>query len=366
VASGALASLIRQPSYGGVVVVLVLLLGAPPQLWAQSPESVVQRHWIFEDRLGSGVLITDSTGARLVRRVVDPFGKLLQEASSAQTPRVFGQLVYQPSVNLYSAGARSYDPDAGRFLSVDPIIRDAFNPQSLSVYAYAENNPVRFVDPTGLAAQLVGGPSGQFDLFSGIFGPSIDEGGFGFLDLILIVSFINTVNRILAEWQRIAEAVRTAAAITDPVIGLTSSPVSDEQLVAVILRNARELAAKVLETESIIAGIKRRRAAFEEVQELENNPFFRAVEAFDSAPTFDMSGAELMQREIDKVLEGLVESGFERIDRIDRVQLPIQEENLRIRRENFEQFRNTAREVFGVSIPPCCQLPGVSATRGGF
>lgn len=43
--------------------------------------------------------------------------------------------------------ARSYLPDLGRFLSVDP----ARDPSSWSLYAYASNDPINRVDPTGLA-----------------------------------------------------------------------------------------------------------------------------------------------------------------------------------------------------------------------
>lgn len=46
--------------------------------------------------------------------------------------------------------ARWYDPGAGTFLSVDPVVANAFDPQSLNAYAYARNNPVNVVDPTGM------------------------------------------------------------------------------------------------------------------------------------------------------------------------------------------------------------------------
>jgi RHS repeat-associated protein len=48
--------------------------------------------------------------------------------------------------NSYDFGARIYDPRVGRFLSLDPLIKDFPN---LSPYAYAANNPTLYVDEDG-------------------------------------------------------------------------------------------------------------------------------------------------------------------------------------------------------------------------
>lgn len=52
-------------------------------------------------------------------------------------------------------GARYYNPMLGRFLSIDPIEPDENNLHSLNRYAYANNNPYKFVDPDGQAAETV-------------------------------------------------------------------------------------------------------------------------------------------------------------------------------------------------------------------
>lgn len=44
---------------------------------------------------------------------------------------------------------RYYDPVAGRFLSIDPVTTDVQSGASFNRYAYAENNPYRYVDPDG-------------------------------------------------------------------------------------------------------------------------------------------------------------------------------------------------------------------------
>ena len=49
---------------------------------------------------------------------------------------------------LYFYDARYYDPDTGRFLAEDPL---AFAGGDANLYRYAGNNPVTFVDPTGLS-----------------------------------------------------------------------------------------------------------------------------------------------------------------------------------------------------------------------
>ncbi|GAB2928718.1 polymorphic toxin-type HINT domain-containing protein [Streptomyces mayteni] len=50
---------------------------------------------------------------------------------------------------LTHLGAREYDPGLGRFISLDPVM-DLTDPQQLHGYAYANNNPTTFSDPTGL------------------------------------------------------------------------------------------------------------------------------------------------------------------------------------------------------------------------
>ncbi|MFQ5473317.1 MAG: RHS repeat domain-containing protein [Dehalococcoidia bacterium] len=54
----------------------------------------------------------------------------------------------QATLGLYYMQARWMDPNAGIFLSIDPVVGDATDPQSVN--AYARNNPASFTDPTGM------------------------------------------------------------------------------------------------------------------------------------------------------------------------------------------------------------------------
>ncbi len=112
------------------------------------------------DHLGSPRILTDENGATISRRDFHPFG---EEIST--TDRSAG-LGYQPDdvrqkytgyerdneSSLDFAEARYYGYGHGRFTSVDPIMmtrRRLLDPQSINLYVYTRNNPLRFIDPTG-------------------------------------------------------------------------------------------------------------------------------------------------------------------------------------------------------------------------
>ncbi|MEV6242633.1 RHS repeat-associated core domain-containing protein [Lentzea sp. NPDC051838] len=54
----------------------------------------------------------------------------------------------------YYLRARNYNPDTGRFTSTDPMPQPG---PAISAYAYAENNPLAFTDPTGAVVDAGGG-----------------------------------------------------------------------------------------------------------------------------------------------------------------------------------------------------------------
>jgi len=105
------------------------------------------------DHLGGTNLVTDEGGA--VKQIVeyDPWGKLARNEISG-TPEqeawhLFTSKQFDEESELYYFGARYYNPTIGRFITADPTVQHPGDPQDLNRYAYARNNPVALIDPTG-------------------------------------------------------------------------------------------------------------------------------------------------------------------------------------------------------------------------
>jgi RHS repeat-associated protein len=115
-----------------------------------------QFYWLHTNHLGSGMKLTDSTGAMKQRTEFAPYGQtLLEWSASGDTylnTKKFTGYERGEGTGLDSANARTYNSGQGRFSQPDPIRLKAASlksPQSLNLYSYVENDPVNFFDSTG-------------------------------------------------------------------------------------------------------------------------------------------------------------------------------------------------------------------------
>jgi RHS repeat-associated protein len=103
--------------------------------------------------LGSPVAATDESGALKWRASYWPHGASIQTggdlAASVFNPVWFTGHVRDPESGLIYMRARYYNPALGRFMSIDPVAFSSENPGSFNRYAYANNNPLLYVDPDG-------------------------------------------------------------------------------------------------------------------------------------------------------------------------------------------------------------------------
>ena len=96
-------------------------------------------------------VVTKADGAKDDGAVYRPYGKQLGFAGSTpQTKGYIGQRLDDESGLMY-LHARYYDPQLGRFIQADPS--DPVAPGvGVDRYAYAFDNPVAYLDPSGLIA----------------------------------------------------------------------------------------------------------------------------------------------------------------------------------------------------------------------
>ncbi len=113
---------------------------------ALSAEKVTFYH---NDALGSPVAATDQAGNVIWRETYRPFGSQVRQFPVDNDLWYTGK-PHNAALGLSYFGARWYDPDIGRFTGVDPVDGVEESPEHLfNRYAYANNNPYRYVDPDG-------------------------------------------------------------------------------------------------------------------------------------------------------------------------------------------------------------------------
>ncbi|PRH81408.1 hypothetical protein C6N40_12915 [Arenimonas caeni] len=100
------------------------------------------------DALGTPVAFTDAAGNVTRRERMTAWGEPA-DGTWSNEPGYTGHQMDASSKLVYMQ-QRYYDPAVGRFLSVDPVTAlDSGDMRHLNRYAYAYNNPLRFVDPDG-------------------------------------------------------------------------------------------------------------------------------------------------------------------------------------------------------------------------
>jgi len=123
--------------------------------------------YYHKDNLGSLRAITDKDGKVKESNTYFPYGEALD--NSEETFTFTGKEL--DSSGLQYFGARYYDPSIGRFITVDPI-KDGIN-----YYAYANNNPMKYVDPSGTQVYETTWepllPAERAEFYYNLYGPSV-------------------------------------------------------------------------------------------------------------------------------------------------------------------------------------------------
>jgi RHS repeat-associated protein len=107
------------------------------------------------DALGSVVALSNASGVTATSYAYEPFGKNTVNGASANPFQFTGR--ENDGTGLYYYRARYYNPQLGRFLNEDPL---RFGGGDVNLFAYANNNPINFTDPSGLLSAGLPAPPG--------------------------------------------------------------------------------------------------------------------------------------------------------------------------------------------------------------
>ena len=128
-------------------------------------EEYYKQYFYHSDHLGSASLISDYKGDEYQRIEYTPYGEIWVEKTSniglEWLPYKFTAKELDEETGLYYYGARYLDPKYSRWISTDPALSaymsgysvgggGIYNHFNFNLYHYANNNPVKYTDPTGM------------------------------------------------------------------------------------------------------------------------------------------------------------------------------------------------------------------------
>jgi RHS repeat-associated protein len=104
------------------------------------------------DGHGSVRQLTNDAGVVTDSYEYDAFGRLISSTGTTPNVYLYAGERFDADLGLYHLRARHYNPNQGRFMSMDPHKGQINEPISLHKYLYANDDPVNFLDPSGLAS----------------------------------------------------------------------------------------------------------------------------------------------------------------------------------------------------------------------
>ena len=99
--------------------------------------------------------LVNASGTRVVSYIYDAWGNLLSTTGTmastlgSANPLRYRGYVYDTETGLYYLQSRYYNPGWGRFINADNQVSAGSDLIGMNLFAYCENNPCNYADPTG-------------------------------------------------------------------------------------------------------------------------------------------------------------------------------------------------------------------------
>lgn len=137
------------------VLTTKLQMERSPNIYAGSQRIALRTNgtlnYLLGDHLGSTSLTTSATGTVISEMRYKDWGETRYSSGTTPTKYTYtGQYSYASDFGLHFYNARWYDSSLGRFAQADTIIPEqSQGVQAWDRYAYVNNSPLKYTDPTG-------------------------------------------------------------------------------------------------------------------------------------------------------------------------------------------------------------------------
>jgi RHS repeat-associated protein len=125
------------------------------------------RNYLLPDVQGSTRLLINNSATTQQTYDYRAFGDMVTTPSPLQTRYLYTAQQFDSASGNYSLRARTYNPTNGRFLTQDTYPYNFQNPVEINRYVYGINNPVRYMDASGMSITSDYGKLGAFALSVG-------------------------------------------------------------------------------------------------------------------------------------------------------------------------------------------------------
>lgn len=153
----------------------------PNGIWGTNPVTQIEggtTYYYLNDHLGMPQRLTDEQGNVVWSATYDAFGKATVTGTITNNLRFPGQY-FDEETGLHYNWNRYYEPETGRYVSVDPI---GFAAGDQNLYRYSGNNVLNIADPNGefwwvpVIGALSGGVANAWSNYDAYHSGKIDGG----------------------------------------------------------------------------------------------------------------------------------------------------------------------------------------------
>ncbi len=177
-------------------------------------DGVSNTYYFRKNPRGDVTEILDNSGATVVRYKYDAWGNCTTTTSNYDladaNPFRYRSYYFDYETGLYYLNSRYYNPLWRRFISPDSTeYLDPETPNGLNLYAYCNNDPVNYCDPSGHWVETVVDVGfALWSLYDFIKKPSLENAGWLALDVVaLVVPFLPAGSKVITKADDLLDVV---------------------------------------------------------------------------------------------------------------------------------------------------------------